>query len=135
MTRNVTKDHVLEIFGNFGNITYCDLPVDKGKTWLHLEKCYVEFEKLEEAEECVKKMDGGNNFWNFKIKSLFLRARGNRGCKKGEVIDQKVCILDFHAFSSKDSENNEKTRQNAESKQTFDLTRKIEILEKYSSKR
>ena len=60
LTRNVTKDHVLEIFGNFGNITHCDLTLDRNKTWLHNGNCYVEYEKVEEAEECIKKMDGGN---------------------------------------------------------------------------
>ena len=55
----MTKDHVLEIFGNFGNITYCDMPVDRQKTWMHTGNVYVEYEKIEEAEECIKKMDGG----------------------------------------------------------------------------
>ena len=80
MTRNVTKDHVLEIFGNFGHVTFCDLPMDRGKTWLHLERCYVEYEKVEEADECIKKMDGGKiYFFNFprNISAIFLTNNFN----------------------------------------------------------
>ena len=49
----------MEIFGNFGNVIYCDLPMDKQKSWINTSMAYVEFEKLEEADECVKKMNGG----------------------------------------------------------------------------
>ena len=59
LTRNVTKDHVLEIFGNFGKVVYCDVPMDKQKSWINTSLAYVEYEKLEEADECIKKMDGG----------------------------------------------------------------------------
>ena len=59
LTRNVTKDHIMEIFGNFGNVIFCDLPMDKQKSWINTSMAYVEFEKLEEADECVKKMDRG----------------------------------------------------------------------------
>ena len=63
LTRNVTKDHVMEIFGNFGNVIYCDLPMDKQKSWINTSLAYVEYEKLEEADECVKKMNGGKCFY------------------------------------------------------------------------
>ena len=59
LTRNVTKDHVMEIFGNFGNVIFCDFPMDKQKSWINTSMAYVEFEKHEEADECVKKMNGG----------------------------------------------------------------------------
>lgn len=59
LTRNVTKDHVLEIFGNYGNITYIDVPNDKSKPWIPNGMAYVEFEKIEEADDAIKKMDGG----------------------------------------------------------------------------
>ena len=55
----MTKDHVMEIFGNFGNVIFCDFPMDKQKSWINTSMAYVEFEKLEEADECVKKMNGG----------------------------------------------------------------------------
>ena len=55
----MTKDHVLEIFGNFGKVVYCDVPMDKQKSWINTSLAYVEYEKLEEADECIKKMDGG----------------------------------------------------------------------------
>ena len=52
----------MEIFGNFGNVIDCDLPMDKQKSWINTSMAYVEFEKLEEADECVKKMNGGMQY-------------------------------------------------------------------------
>ena len=59
LTKNITKDHILEIFSNFGNVTSCEVPVERDRSWINMGKAYVEFEKIEEAEEAVKKMDGG----------------------------------------------------------------------------
>ena len=50
----------MEIFGNFGSIIYCDFPMDKQKVWINSSLAYVEFDKLEEADDCVSKMNGGN---------------------------------------------------------------------------
>ena len=57
---------MVEIFSSFGNITYCDMQMDKSKTWLNTGTAYVEFEKVEEVDEAIKKMDGGNknNVWS-----------------------------------------------------------------------
>ena len=51
----------MEIFSNFGNVTNCEVPVERERSWINMGKAYVEFEKIEEAEEAVKKMDGGKN--------------------------------------------------------------------------
>ena len=59
LTRNVTKDHVTEIFGFFGSIRQVDLPTDRTKSWIGTGSAYVDFEKWEMAEEARKKMDGG----------------------------------------------------------------------------
>ena len=59
LTKNVTKDHVVEIFGNFGSISHCEFPMDKDKNWMNSGRAYVEYEKVEEADEAIKKMDGG----------------------------------------------------------------------------
>ena len=55
----MTKDHVFEIFSNFGNITDCHFQTDKNKAWLSSGNAYVEYEKPEEVDECIKKMNGG----------------------------------------------------------------------------
>ena len=52
----------MEIFGNYGSIIYCDFPMDKTKGWLNSSLAYVEFDKLEEADDCVAKMNGGKFF-------------------------------------------------------------------------
>uniref|UniRef100_A0A8C8W2L9 RNA-binding protein with serine-rich domain 1 n=1 Tax=Peromyscus maniculatus bairdii TaxID=230844 RepID=A0A8C8W2L9_PERMB len=57
LTRNVTKDHIMEIFSTFGKIKMIDMPVER----IHLSKgcTYVEFENPDEAEKALKHMDGG----------------------------------------------------------------------------
>ena len=71
LTKNITKDHILEIFSNFGNVTSCEVPVERDRSWINMGKAYVEFEKIEEAEEAVKKMDGGK-------KICLQKGRGQR---------------------------------------------------------
>ncbi len=53
------KEHVNEIFSFFGTVKYVDLPSDRGRNWINLGNAYVEYEKPEEAEEAMKKMNGG----------------------------------------------------------------------------
>ncbi|XP_053164892.1 RNA-binding protein with serine-rich domain 1-like [Hemicordylus capensis] len=59
LTRNVTKDHIMEIFSTYGKIKMIDMPVDRLN--LHLSKgyAYVEFENPDDAEKALKHMDGG----------------------------------------------------------------------------
>lgn len=59
LTRNVTKEHIQEIFSHYGTIKSMDFPFDR----LHSQTrgfCYVEFSTPEEAENAMKHMDGGN---------------------------------------------------------------------------
>lgn len=53
------KEHVNEIFSFFGTVKYVDLPTDRGRSWINAGNAYVEYEKPEEAEEAMKKMNGG----------------------------------------------------------------------------
>lgn len=59
LTRNVTKEHVTEIFSAYGQIKMVDFATDK----LHPNQgrgfAYVEFETADEAENAMKHMDGG----------------------------------------------------------------------------
>ena len=64
----------MEIFGNFGNVIYCDFPMDKQKSWINTSLAYVEFEKLEEADDCVKKMNGGM-YRVFQVKVRKIKAK------------------------------------------------------------
>uniref|UniRef100_A0A2K5NPQ6 RNA-binding protein with serine-rich domain 1 n=1 Tax=Cercocebus atys TaxID=9531 RepID=A0A2K5NPQ6_CERAT len=59
LTRNVTKDHIMEIFSTYGKIKMIDMPVER--MHLHLSKgyAYVEFENPDEADKALKHMDGG----------------------------------------------------------------------------
>ncbi|XP_030044892.1 RNA-binding protein with serine-rich domain 1-like [Microcaecilia unicolor] len=59
LTRNVTKEHILEIFSTYGKIKSIDMPVDR--LHMHLSKgyAYVEFDLPDEADKALKYMDGG----------------------------------------------------------------------------
>ena len=59
LTRNVTKDHVTEIFSFYGTIKNVDLPTERTKSWIGTGSAYVDFEKPEMAVDAVKHMDGG----------------------------------------------------------------------------
>jgi len=59
LTRNVSKDHVLEIFSTFGAIRTVDMPLDRTHPHLTRGFAYVEYEKAEDAEKAIKYMDGG----------------------------------------------------------------------------
>lgn len=68
LTRNVTKEHIMEIFSTYGQIKMVDFAMDK----LHPNQgrgfAYVEFETADEAENAMKHMDGGK----YKISNFFL---------------------------------------------------------------
>ena len=72
----------MEIFGNFGNVIFCDFPMDKQKSWINTSMAYVEFEKLEEADECVKKMYGGMQYSRNMINTNRIRISDSFQIKK-----------------------------------------------------
>ena len=58
LTRNVNKDHILEIFSVYGRVRSIDLPLDT-KNYLPRGHAYVEFDKTDDAKDAIKHMDGG----------------------------------------------------------------------------
>ncbi|KAB0396182.1 hypothetical protein E2I00_013805, partial [Balaenoptera physalus] len=60
LTRNVTKDHIMEIFSTYGKIKMIDIPVDRMHPHLAKGYAYVEFENPDEADKALKHMDGGH---------------------------------------------------------------------------
>ncbi|KAK6052378.1 RNA-binding protein with serine-rich domain 1 family protein [Cooperia oncophora] len=59
LSRNVTKEHLAEIFGMYGQIKSCDLPPERFYSHLHRGYGYVEYENAEDAEKALKYFDGG----------------------------------------------------------------------------
>ncbi|KAK6625629.1 hypothetical protein RUM43_005928 [Polyplax serrata] len=58
LTRNVTKDHIVEIFSVYGTIRSVDFQMDR----FHQHNrgfVYIDFETADEAENAMKHMDGG----------------------------------------------------------------------------
>jgi len=59
LTRNITKEHLLEIFGTYGKIANVDVPGGSGLSFSFRHCCFVEYEETNMAEKAVKYMDGG----------------------------------------------------------------------------
>lgn len=59
LTRNVTKDHIQEIFSVYGTIKQIDCPTDRLHPTASRGFAYVEFGSPDEAETAMKHMDGG----------------------------------------------------------------------------
>lgn len=55
----MTKEHVIEIFENFGKIKLIDFPLDRFHPSINRGMAYVEYHTPEEAEKAMKHMDGG----------------------------------------------------------------------------
>ena len=58
LTRNVTKDHVEEIFSTYGVIRTVELPIDR-ITELPKAHAYVDYKSAGSASDAIKYMDGG----------------------------------------------------------------------------
>ncbi|EDV27742.1 uncharacterized protein TRIADDRAFT_9217, partial [Trichoplax adhaerens] len=58
LTRNATKDHVQEIFSNYGKVKNVDVPTDRANG-LPRGFAYIEFENGKSAENAIKYMNGG----------------------------------------------------------------------------
>ncbi|KAI2647845.1 RNA-binding protein with serine-rich domain 1 [Labeo rohita] len=59
LTRNVTKEHIQEIFSTYGKIKMIDMPPDRLHPNLSKGYAYVEYESPEDAQKALKHMDGG----------------------------------------------------------------------------
>lgn len=59
MTRNVTKEHIHEIFSTYGAVKNVDMPPDRMHPHIGRGFCYVEFEKGEDAEKACRYMNEG----------------------------------------------------------------------------
>lgn len=58
LTRNVTKDHIFEIFSAYGSVKAVEFPLDRSHPFGR-GFAYVEYETPDEAENAMKHMDGG----------------------------------------------------------------------------
>lgn len=59
LTRNITKDHIHEIFSNYGVIKFIEFPFDRFHPKFGRGFAYVEYVNAEDAENAMKHMDGG----------------------------------------------------------------------------
>lgn len=59
LSRNVTKDHIVEIFSTYGTIKLVEFPPDRLHPPSGRGYAYVEFETADQAENAMKHMDGG----------------------------------------------------------------------------
>lgn len=59
LTRNITKEHVIEIFSVYGEIKNVEFPTDRFHPLMCRGFCYVEYNNPDDAENAMKHMDGG----------------------------------------------------------------------------
>ena len=59
LTRNVNRDHVMEIFSTYGTIKHIEMRSDPMHPQYSRGLAYVEYSTPEEAEKAIKHMDGG----------------------------------------------------------------------------
>lgn len=59
LTRNITKDHIHEIFSNYGSVKFIEFPIDRFHPKLGRGFAYIEYVNAEDAENAMKHMDGG----------------------------------------------------------------------------
>ena len=59
LTRNVNKEHIMEIFSTYGPIKSVDLPMDRIHPEFNRAFVYIEYENPDDAEKAIKHMDGG----------------------------------------------------------------------------
>jgi len=59
LTRNVTKEHIQEIFSVYGVIKHLEMPPDRAHPSFSKGFAYVDFATPEEADKAAKHMDGG----------------------------------------------------------------------------
>ncbi|KAG8235297.1 hypothetical protein J437_LFUL014935 [Ladona fulva] len=59
LTRNVTREHVIEIFSAYGQVRNVEFPQDRLHQHIGRGFAYVEFSNPDEAEEAMRHMDGG----------------------------------------------------------------------------
>jgi RNA-binding protein with serine-rich domain 1 len=58
LSRNVNKDHLSEIFGNYGDVKLVDLLTDRIHPYMSRGQAYIEFENAEQAEKAIENMHG-----------------------------------------------------------------------------
>ncbi|XP_046985910.1 RNA-binding protein with serine-rich domain 1-like [Schistocerca americana] len=59
LSRNVTREHIFEIFNAFGNVKSVEFPMDKLHPGCGTGSAYVEYATLAEAQRAMKHMVGG----------------------------------------------------------------------------
>lgn len=59
LTRNINREHLLEIFSSFGKLKNVEVPSSRLHPGVNRGFAYVEFTNLEDAERAIKYMDGG----------------------------------------------------------------------------
>ena len=59
LTRNISRDHLLEIFSVYGTVKTVEIPTVRNHNHLHRGFAYIEFSTADEAENAMKHMDGG----------------------------------------------------------------------------
>jgi len=59
LTRNVNREHIIEIFSIYGTVKSVEMPSDRNHPEFSRGYAYVDFDSSEDADKAVQHMNGG----------------------------------------------------------------------------
>ena len=59
LTRNVNREHVVEIFSIYGTVKSVEMPSDRNHPEFSRRFAYIDFEASDDADKAVQHMNGG----------------------------------------------------------------------------
>jgi len=68
LTRNVNREHIIEIFSIYGTVKSVEMPADRNHPEFSSGHAYIDFELSDDAEKAVLRMNGGWSYFCFREK-------------------------------------------------------------------
>ena len=86
LTRNITKDHLSEIFGTYGTVAHVEIPGGNGFSFSFRHQCFIEYESSEDAAKAAKYMDGGQ-IDGQEVMVTLMKGAPARNCSKNAFLE------------------------------------------------
>jgi RNA-binding protein with serine-rich domain 1 len=84
LTRNITKDHLSEIFGTYGTVAHVEVPGGNGFSFSFRHQAFIEYESSEDASKAAKYMDGGQ-IDGQEVMVTLMKGAPARNCSKKRI--------------------------------------------------
>jgi len=70
LTRNVNREHIVEIFSIYGTVKSVEMLSDRNHPEFSRGYAYVDFESSDDADKAVQHMNGGRSFVSWESKKI-----------------------------------------------------------------